>query len=134
MTPTTIPGGGWPRWRLIAILATVTLTLLALLTGLALALWPILNATPKPTVTSPTPNPGAVRGAAYRDRIAAEPMLQVPASAASTPEVSTAMAPTLVVPASDAVGPAGRGLPGSRTRPRVRWPSWRRSRCGWCRR
>ena len=106
MTPTTIPDGGWPRWRLVAILATVALTALALLTGLALALWPILNTTPTTAVTLPSPGRGAVHDVAYRDRIAAEPMLQVPDSAASTPEVSTATAPPLKVPASDAVGPA----------------------------
>ena len=107
MTSTTTPPDSWPRWRLVAILTAVTATALTLLVGLGLALWPLLNATPTPTVTSPSPAPRAVRGTAYRDRIATDPMLQVPAAAASTPEVSTTLAPTLLVPTSNTLGPAG---------------------------
>lgn len=107
-TPTPEPGA-WPRWRLLATLAGVVLTALTLLIGLGIAVWTTL-------VTAPAPHPrteeaaalpGEVRGDAYRDQLAAQPMLQVPAAAASTPDVSTALAPTLAVDVTDAVGPAG---------------------------
>ncbi len=48
MAPTTTPDGGWPRWRLIATLATVALAALALIVGLALAVWPMLTVAPTP--------------------------------------------------------------------------------------
>ena len=107
-TPTPEPGA-WPRWRLLATLAAVVLTALTLLFGLGLAVWTTL-------VTAPAPHPrteeaaalpGEVRGDAYRDQLAAQPMLQVPAAAASTPDVSAALAPTLAVAVPDSVGPAG---------------------------
>lgn len=107
MTPTTTSDGGWPRWRLIATLATVGLAGLALLVGLALAIWPMLNVAASPVTPLSTAVPGQVHGDAYRDQIAAEPMLQVPPSAASTPQVSNDLAPTLLIPRPNAVGPAG---------------------------
>ena len=107
MTPTTIPDGGWPRWRLIATLATVVLAGLALLVGLALAVWSMLNVAP--TVVAPPPSvpTGQGHGDAFRDQIAAEPMLQVPASAASTPQVSSDLAPTLLIPRPNTLGRVG---------------------------
>jgi len=107
MTTTPEPGT-WPHWRLYATLATVGATALTLLIGLALAIASMIRPTPPARATdSPVPVAGEVRGDVYRDQLAAQPMLQVPAAAASTPNVSTELAPTLLVPQADAVGPVG---------------------------
>ncbi len=107
MTTSPEPGT-WPRWRLFAMLAAVGVTALTLLVGLALAIAPMISPTvAAPAAGSPLPDAGQVRGAAYRDQVAAQPMLQVPAAAASTPSVSTELAPTLLIPPADAAGPAG---------------------------
>ena len=104
---TTPPDGGWPRWRLIATLATVGLAGVALLVGLALAIRPMLAVAPTAVTPPATVAAGQWHGDAFRDQIAAEPMLQVPASAASTPQVSSDLAPTLLIPRPNALGPAG---------------------------
>lgn len=102
----TTTDGTWPRWRLLATLAAVAAAGLFLVVGFGLAVWAAL--TPPPATPAPTPAelPGS-RSAAIRDELAAQPMLQIPASAASTPDLSTRLAPTLIVPSADAVGPAG---------------------------
>lgn len=105
-TPTPEPGA-WPRWRLLATLAGVALTALTLLIGLGLAVWTTLVPSPLPPTTAEATSVTGERGDAYRDQVAAQSMLQVPAAAASTPEVSTALAPTLEVAVPGAVGPAG---------------------------
>lgn len=105
-TPTPEPGA-WPRWRLLATLAAVVLTALTLLIGLGLAVWTTLVPTPPPPRTAEAAAVAGERGDAYRDQLAAQSMLQVPAAAASTPDVSTALAPNLQVANPDGVGPAG---------------------------
>lgn len=99
--------GAWPRWRLLATLAAVVLTALSLVIGLGLAVWTTIVTTPPPPTTAEAAPVAGERGDAHRDQLAAQPMLQVPAAAASTPDVSAALAPTLAVAAPDAVGPAG---------------------------
>ena len=100
--------GSWPRRRLLATLAAVSLTAVCLLLGLALAVWNAVVPTPTtPMTDEAAAAPGEVRGEAYRDLVAAQTMLKVPAAAASTPGVSADLAPTLLVPTSDAVGAAG---------------------------
>lgn len=107
-TTPTIEPGAWPRWRLLATLTAVALTGLTLLIGLGLAVWTTLVTAPPPASTEvASAVAGEVRGDVYRDQLAAQPMLQVPAAAASTPDVSTELAPTLVVAIPNSVGPAG---------------------------
>lgn len=107
MTTPTEPGA-WPRWRLLATLAAVGLTALTLVIGLGLAVRTMLLPTPTtPSADQAVAISGAVQGDAYRDQLAAEPMLPVPAAAASTPDISTDLAPILAVPPADTVGPAG---------------------------
>lgn len=107
MTTTPEPGT-WPRWRLYALLVAALTTMMMLLLGLAIAVWTMIIPSPStPGADAPAPVAGEVRGDAYRDQLAAQPMLQVPAAAASTPHVSTELAAVLAVPAADAVGPAG---------------------------
>lgn len=105
-TPTPEPGA-WARWRLLATLAGVALTALTLLIGLGLAVWTTIVTTPPPPTTAESASVAGERGDAYRDQVAAQSMLQVPAAAASTPDVSTSLAPTLEVAVPDSVGPAG---------------------------
>lgn len=100
--------GTWPRWKLHLLVVAALITVMALFFGLGLALWAmILPTRGTPTPATPMPASGEVRGDAWRDQLAAQPMLQVPAAAASTPGVSAELAPVLLVPAADAVGPAG---------------------------
>ena len=104
---TTPKAGGWPRSRLILLVASVAATAVALVVGLGLAVWFALA--PTPTVASgPAPVADAGdRGDAYRDQIAAQPMLQVPTSAASTPSVAADVGPTMTLPDATSVGEAG---------------------------
>ena len=107
MTTTPEPGT-WPRWKLYLLVGGALTIVMALFFGLGLALVSIILPTPHtPAATNPAPVAGDVRGDAWRDQLAAQPMLQVPAAAASTPGVSTELAPVLRVPVADAVGPAG---------------------------
>ena len=100
--------GVWPQWKLYLLVIAALTTAMALFFGLGLALWATILPTPNtPAPVTPAPVTGVVRGDAWRDQLAAQPMLQVPAAAASTPGVSTELAPVLVVPVADAVGPAG---------------------------
>lgn len=100
--------GTWPRWKLYLFVVAALITVMALFFGLGLALWAmILPTRGASTPVTPMPASGEVRGDAWRDELAAQPMLQVPAAAASTPGVSAELAPVLLVPAADAVGPAG---------------------------
>jgi hypothetical protein len=105
VTPTT---GGWTRWRLLATLGAAATTALALLAGLVLAVGYALSpatAQQVPAIPgSPTP---PVQGQAYRDQVAAAPMLTVPADAASTPEIATVVGPAMTVPVATTAGPAG---------------------------
>ena len=100
--------GTWPRWKLYLFVVAALITVMALFFGLGLALWAmILPTRGASTPVTPMPASGEVRGDAWRDELAAQPMLQVPAAAASNPGVSAELAPVLLVPAADAVGPAG---------------------------
>lgn len=109
LTPPTSPAG-WSKARLLGLLFGVGTAALALLVGLLFAVWSTLTPHPTATPTSSTPPVGeGVQGEAYRDRVAAEQMLQVPAQAASTPSVSSQLAPTMPFPAATAIGPAGVG-------------------------
>ena len=104
---TTPNAGGWPRSRLLLLVATVAVTAVALVAGLGLAVW--FAFAPTPTVASgPAPvTDAAVRGEVYRDYLAAEPMLQVAAGAASTPSVAAELGPTMTLPAATSVGAVG---------------------------
>lgn len=102
---TSTEPGTWPQWKLYLLAVGVLSTVLALFVGLGLALATMIRPTP-PAPATPIAI-GEVRGDAYRDQLAAQPMLQVPAAAASTPNVSNELAPTLLVPVADALGPAG---------------------------
>jgi len=105
---TTTESGTWPQWKLYLLVIAALSTAMALFFGLGLALWALILPTPHTLApVTPAPLAGVVRGDAWRDQLAAQPMLQVPAAAASTPGVSTELAPVLVVPVADAVGPAG---------------------------
>lgn len=106
--PTTPTSPEWPRWRLLAMVAAVAGTFMTLLAGLALAVWYALTPTPPPATIVPAGGPAAeVRGDAYRDQVAAQPMLAVPAAAASTPNIAADTAPTIAVPDATTVGPVG---------------------------
>jgi len=105
LTPTT---GGWTRWRLLATLGAAATTALALLAGLVLAVGYALTPTTARQVAATAGSPtGPVQGQAYRDQVAAAPMLTVPADAASTPEIATVVGPAMTVPVATTGGLAG---------------------------
>lgn len=105
---TYLESGTWPRWKLYLFVVAALITVMALFFGLGLALWAMILPTRGASApVTPMPASGEVRGDAWRDELAAQPMLQVPAAAASSPGVSAELAPVLLVPAADAVGPAG---------------------------
>lgn len=100
----------WPRWRLLATLAGIAAAALVLLVGLALAVAdlavPDRVAGPPASATTPVPD-GAARGDAYRDQVAAAPMLRVRAADAYTPGVATTPAEPIAIPNATAEGAAG---------------------------
>lgn len=101
--------GGWPRSRLVILVGSVAAAAVALTAGLGLAVWYALA--PTPTLAAGVaagPDTAGVQGEEeYRDQVAAEPMLQVPASAASTSNVTTELGPTMTLPDATTVGAAG---------------------------
>lgn len=116
--PTDAPAGipGWDRRRLLATLAGLSAGLLALLAGLGYAIHLALAATSH-TTTEPTTagSTGAVAagaelsgsGAAYRDAVAAAPMLRAgPDAARPAPPAPTPPA-EIAIPPATAAGPAG---------------------------
>ena len=107
MTTHSTTPGGWPRWRLYALLVAVLATAMALVTGLGIALWVALIPLAPVAANPPQGSDAGVRGDAYRDQVAAQPMLQVPGSAATTPTVGAELGPTMALPPPSTVGPAG---------------------------
>ena len=107
MTTHSTTPGGWPRWRLYALLVAVLATAMALVTGLGIALWVALIPQAPVAANPPQGSDAGVRGDAYRDQVAAQPMLQVPGSAATTPTVGAELGPTMALPPPSTVGPAG---------------------------
>jgi len=105
--PVTPAAGPWARWRLLALLAGVAATAVALLVGLGVVVWATLAPPAAPAGTPPTSPDAAALGQAHRDQIAASPMLQVPAAAASTPNIATGIAATMSLPAASGVGAEG---------------------------
>lgn len=107
--------GTWPRWKLHLLVVAALITVMALFFGLGLALWAmILPTRVTPTPVTPTSDPGEVRGDAWRNQLAAQPMLQVPAAAASTPGVSAGLAQVLLVAGRGRRRPSRRALGSSR--------------------
>jgi hypothetical protein len=119
-------GTGWDRRRLLTVLAGGVLAALVLLVGLGFAVYYALGSLGPSTASSSSPAatggtggaviPGdggrdvpaeAVRGQAYRDTVAAAPMLRVDPDSARRGVPSAHPAPTLLVPASTGTGPAG---------------------------
>ncbi len=98
-TAATTAGGEttWSRSRLLGILATLVAVVLALVLGLAWAVWHVHDEASgenggvqreDAVMGSSTDDPNftaGARGAAHRDQVAAAPMLQAPASAAQPP-------------------------------------------------
>ncbi|MBK8462868.1 MAG: hypothetical protein IPL36_07535 [Nigerium sp.] len=98
--------GAWSRGRLFLLLVVVFATVVALFFGLGVALWAsILGSGPAERVAPHAPNAG-VRGEGYRDQLAAQPMLQVPSGAATTPSVGVERGPTMTLPEATSEGPA----------------------------
>ncbi|TQM57841.1 hypothetical protein [Humibacillus xanthopallidus] len=115
--------GGWDRRRLLTVLAGGVLAALVFLVGLGLAVYYALGslgASPSPgspaigeTTRAEIPGDagrdvpaGPARGQAYRDRVAAAPMLDVDPDSARRGVPSAHPAPTLLVPAVTRTGPA----------------------------
>lgn len=99
--------GGWGRSRLLATLAAGVAAALLLVAGLALALYYGLRsaeATSTPRSTSPKPV-ATGSGAAYRDQVAAAPMLQVAPDDARRGVPAAVAGPIIEVPAATDVGP-----------------------------
>ena len=100
--------GTWPRGRLFLLLVVVFSTVMALFFGLGVALWAaILGTGPASPGTAPQASDAGVRGDAYRDQVAAQPMLWVPGSAATTPNVGAELGPTMTLPAASTMGAVG---------------------------
>lgn len=99
--------GGWPRSRLIMLVGSVTATAVALTAGLGLAVWYALAPAPPVVSDISTVADAGIHGEAFRDQIAAQPMLQAPAAAASTPNIATELGPTMALPDGTSVGAAG---------------------------
>ena len=105
VTPTT---GGWTRWRLLAAIGAAASAALALLAGLVLAVgYALTPATAQQVPATPGGTTAPIQGPAYRDQVAAAPMLSVPPDAASTPEIATVVGPAMTVPVATTAGPAG---------------------------
>ena len=119
-------GTGWDRRRLLTVLAGGVLAALVFLVGLGLAVYYALGSLGASTASSSSPAAtggtggaeipgdagrdapaGAVRGQAYRDSVAAAPMLEVDPDSARRGVPSAHPAPTLLVPAATGTGPAG---------------------------
>jgi hypothetical protein len=116
---------GWDRRRLLAVLAGGSLAALVFLVGLGLAVYYALGSLGAATASSSSPAAtggtggaeipgdadrdvptGAGKGQAYRDSIAAAPMLEVDPDSARRGTPSAHPAPTLLVPAATGTGPA----------------------------
>lgn len=106
--------GGWGRGRLLAVLAGVGLAALVGVGGIAEAVHLALAGTDQGDgigsgfSVGPSAGPGEGGGAAWRDRVAAAPMLRVPATAAWPAQTTPARsgAPIVVPPGTGVVGPA----------------------------
>lgn len=101
----------WPRWRLVTLLAGIAVTGLCLLAGLALAaFYAITTDTPQLTIVPgpwPTDLGLPARGEVVKDRIAAEPMLEVQPADARETAPAAEVAPTITIPSATVVGRAG---------------------------
>ncbi|WP_404388828.1 hypothetical protein [Humibacillus xanthopallidus] len=119
-------GTGWDRRRLLTVLAGGVLAALVFLVGLGFAVYYALGSVGRSTASVSSPaatvgtggarslgdagrdaSTGAGRGQAYRDSIAAAPMLTVEPDSARRGVPSAHPAPTLLVPAATGTGPAG---------------------------
>jgi len=98
--------GAWSRGRLFLLLVVVFATVVALFFGLGVALWASILGPSRaaPRVTPPA-SYARVRGEGYRDQLATQPMLQVPGSAATTPNVGAELGPTMTLPEATFEGP-----------------------------
>lgn len=118
-------GTGWDRRRLLTVLAGGVLAALVFLVGLGFAVYYALGSLGPSTASSSSPAAtggtggavipgdagrdapaGAVRGQAYRDTVAAAPMLKVDTDSARRGIPSAHPAPTLLVTAATRTGPA----------------------------
>ena len=103
--------GGWGRSRLLATLAAVVAAALLFVAGLVLALYYGLrsadaSSTPHSAAWSGSPKPVATgTGQAYRDQVAAAPMLQVAPDDARRGVPAAVAGPVIDVPAATRVGP-----------------------------
>ncbi|WP_270888918.1 hypothetical protein [Pedococcus sp. 5OH_020] len=104
--------GGWGRPRLLATLAAAVGAALLFVAGLALALYyglPSADATSTPhsAAWSASPMPVATgTHSAYRDQVAAAPMLQVAPDDARRGGPAAVAGPVIDVPAATSLGPA----------------------------
>ncbi|SDP61291.1 hypothetical protein SAMN04489867_3139 [Pedococcus dokdonensis] len=104
--------GGWGRPRLLATLAAGVGAAVLFVAGLALALYYVLRtaeatSTPPSAAWSAGPKPVASgSGPAYRDRVAAAPMLKVAPDDARRGVPAAVTGPVIDVPAATDVGPA----------------------------
>jgi hypothetical protein len=95
----------WTRQRLVMVLSIGLVAALALVGGLVITVWNLLTTTDDGTsVDAAAPAPAVSR----RDGLASEPMAQVPADAAFSPDPSLVIPPSMRVPlATEGRGPAG---------------------------
>ncbi len=104
--------GGWGRSRLLATLAAGVGAAMLFVAGLALALYYGLRSaqatsTPHSTTSSAAPTPVATgSGQAYRDQVAAAPMLKVAPDDARRGVPAAVAGPVIDVPPATDVGPA----------------------------
>lgn len=110
----------WSRRRLLSVLGIVAATAVLLVAGLGYAIFLTITGdrgqgTGPPVAKGVDPGPmtGRPRGAAYRDRIAAAPMLPVDEAAMRPTGPAARTAPRIRIPAPTRRGPAGvpTGLP-----------------------
>ena len=118
----------WERRRLLAVLAAALVGAALLVGGLVYAVVYALNP-PTPTAATTRPDPIVVpagTGAAYRDSVAAAPMLTVPPEASRPGAPAATPGPAITIPPATSAGPGGvpTGFPHTR---QARWGSWRRS-------
>ncbi|TQM63808.1 hypothetical protein [Humibacillus xanthopallidus] len=115
---------GWDRRQLLTVLASGVLSALVFLVGLWLAVYyalgslgassspgsPAIGETTRAEIPGDAGRDapaGSARGQAYRDRVAAAPMLEVDPDSARRGVPSAHPAPTLLIPAVTRTGPSG---------------------------
>lgn len=101
--------GGWSRRRILLLLGAGAIVAMLLLAGLGYAGYlAVRSAVTDPTRPATRPTQAADRtGTAYRDAVAAAPMLAVPDTAAQPSAPAAVTAASMTIPAATRVGPAG---------------------------